>query len=155
MLVEDIIKAKGNEVFTVAVDAAVNDAMAVMNEKRIGALVVVDGGGRIRGILSERDIIRQCYACQHSIKNRPVGELMTPREELVVCCLPDDIEAVMSSMTEKRIRHVPVVGADESLQGMISIGDVIKSKLVDKEFRISRLQEYILGNPTGGVPSAD
>jgi CBS domain-containing protein len=149
MTVEEIIKAKGGKVFTIGQGASVNEAMAVMNEKRIGALVVLDGGGRIAGILSERDIIRKCYACQYNIKQRPVGELMTPRQRLLVCCLQDDVEIVMSTMTEKRIRHVPVVGDDESLRGMISVGDVIKAMLDDTEFKIRHQQDYILGKPEG------
>ncbi len=143
MKVEDIMKSKGPDVHTIHVDAIVSDALRLLNEKRIGALVVVDSQQQIRGIITERDIMRNCYECHVNIKGVSIQEVMTAREKLVVCDLYDDIDAIMETMTTKRIRHLPVVDKSGKLLGLVSVGDVIKILLTHKDHEIRYLRDYI------------
>ena len=143
MRVEDIIKSKGNDVHTIHADAIVSDALRMLNEKRIGALVVVDSQQEIRGIVTERDIMKNCYECHTNIKGVAIQEVMTTREKLVVCDLGDEIDAIMETMTTKRIRHLPVVDKTGKLLGIISVGDVIKILLTHKDHEIRYLKDYI------------
>ena len=143
MKVEDIIKNKGNDVHTIHAEAIVSDALRMLNEKRIGALIVVDNLQKILGIVTERDIMRQCYECHANIKGVVIQEVMTPREKLVVCNLADDIDQIMDTMTQKRIRHLPVVDEKGILLGIISVGDVIKILLTHKDYEIKYLKDYI------------
>jgi len=143
MKAEDIIKIKGSEVYTIHVEAIVSDALRMLNEKRIGALIVVGNQQEIRGIVTERDIMRNCYECHTNIKGVAIQDMMTPREKLVVCNLDDDIDDIMNTITEKRIRHLPVVDKTGKLLGIISVGDVIKILLTHKEHEIKYLRDYI------------
>ena len=143
MKVEDIIRDKGNAVHTIHAEAIVSDALRMLNEKRIGALIVVDNLQKIQGIVTERDIMRQCYECHANIKGVAIQEVMTPREKLVVCDLADDIDQIMDTMTKKRIRHLPVVDENGVLLGIVSVGDVIKILLTHKDYEIKYLKDYI------------
>jgi CBS domain-containing protein len=143
MKVEDIIKSKGNDVYTIHADAIVSDALRMLNEKRIGALIVVDNHEEIRGIVTERDIMKQCYERHTNIKGVAIQDVMTPREKLIVCALADDMDQIMDTMTTKRIRHIPVVDEAGALLGIISVGDVIKILLTHKDHEIRYLKDYI------------
>ena len=143
MKVEDIIRNKGNDVYTIHADAIVSDALRMLNEKRIGALIVVDSQKAIRGIVTERDIMKQCYECHANIKGVAIQDVMTPREKLIVCALADDMDQIMDTMTTKRIRHIPVVDEAGALLGIISVGDVIKILLTHKDHEIRYLKDYI------------
>ncbi len=143
MKVEDIIKNKGNDVYTIHADAIVSDALRLLNEKRIGALIVVDNHQEIRGIVTERDIMKNCYECHANIKGVAIQDVMTAREKLVVCDLDDEIDSIMGTMTTKRIRHLPVVDKKGALQGIISVGDVVKILLTHRDHEIRYLRDYI------------
>ena len=143
MKVEDIIKSKGNDVHTIHADAIVSDALRILNEERIGALIVIGEQQEIRGIVTERDIMKNCYECHANIKGVAIQDVMTPRGKLVVCDLSDDIDTIMNTMTTKRIRHLPVVDKTGKLLGIISVGDVIKILLTHKEYEIKYLKDYI------------
>ena len=143
MKVEDIIKNKGNAVYTIHAEAIVSDALRMLNEKRIGALIVVDDQQKIQGIVTERDIMRQCYECHANIKGVAIQDVMTPMEKLIVCALDEDMDQIMDTMTTKRIRHLPVVDKTGALLGIISVGDVIKILLTHKEHEIKYLKDYI------------
>ena len=143
MKVEDILKNKGNLVHTIHVDAIVSDALSILNKKRIGALIVMDSQQVIRGILTERDIMKHCYEYQPNIKGVAIQDVMTPREKLVVCALADDIDNIMETMTAKRIRHLPVVDKMGTLLGIISVGDVINILLTHKDYEIKYMRDYI------------
>ncbi|HUU05898.1 MAG TPA: CBS domain-containing protein [Patescibacteria group bacterium] len=143
MKVEDIIKSKGNDVHKIHAEAIVSDALRMLNEKRIGALIVIDNLQKIQGIVTERDIMRYCYQCHANIKGVAIQDVMTPREKLIVCDLADDIDRIMETMTEKRIRHLPVVDEKGMLLGIISVGDVIKILLTHKDYEIKYLKDYI------------
>lgn len=143
--VRDVLKKKGSEVYTVGPDTTVYDALKLMAEKNIGAVLVLDGE-RLVGILSERDYARQVILKGRSSKDTPVKDIMTSRIAFV---RPEqNIEECMALMTSKHIRHLPVLDGVRLL-GILSIGDVVKSVISEKEFQLSQLENYITGNRAG------
>lgn len=142
MNVNDILKAKGREVATVAPDTTVTDAVRLLHRRGIGALVVSADGNRLDGILSERDIVHALAAHGAAVLDRRVAELMTRR---VVTCTPNDtIAELMGEMTRRRIRHLPVVDRGR-LAGLVSIGDVVKNRLEEMESETTSLRQFIAG----------
>ena len=140
MRVSTIIQSKGTVVHTIAPDATIADAVARLRDLRIGALVVSGDGGAIDGIVSERDIVHGLAEDGMGLLDRKVADLMTVE---VVTCAPDDTgRGVLGYMTERRIRHVPVV-EDGRLTGMVSIGDVVKSRLDEIMREAEALRDYI------------
>jgi CBS domain-containing protein len=139
MQVENILQSKGRAVETVTSSTTIGEAAAVLNAKRIGAVVVLDSG-KVVGILSERDIVRHLGTDWSSLTNRPVADIMT--KAVVTASRFATIADVMERMTEKRIRHMPVVDNGE-LGGIVSIGDVVKRKIEETEQEASALKEYI------------
>lgn len=141
-MVKDILQAKGQEVWSVSPEGSVYDALTFMAEKNVGALVVTEKD-RVVGIISERDYARKVILKGKSSKELAVKEIMTPR---VVCVRPEQtMEECMELMTDKHIRHLPVLDEDR-LVGLISIGDVVKAIIAEKEFIIGQLEGYITGN---------
>lgn len=140
MHVERILKDKGSEVVTVAPDASIAEAIDVLNRRGIGALVVSADGDGVAGILSERDLVRALARQGSGLLDRRVSELMT--SEVFTCEPGDTVEALMSHMTERRIRHIPVVDGGR-LVGVVSIGDVVKNRLEEMEHEAESLREYI------------
>ena len=139
--VRDLLIMKGDALFTVDPTTPIIDAIKLLAEKQIGDLLVLEDG-LIAGILSERDIVRRIAAENDFHHNTPVNAYMTKR---VYTINPSQtIEDCMQMMTEKRIRHLPVV-EDEKPIGMISIGDVIKAIISSQEFTIDQLKKYISG----------
>ena len=141
MKVSEILKRKGSEVWTVGPDDTILAALEVMADKKIGALVVTEDEVPI-GIFSERDYARKVVLRGRASRTSQVREVMTANP----CCIPPERTAdeCMALMTEKRIRHLPVV-VDRRLVGIISIGDVVKTVLADREFAIRQLESYISG----------
>ena len=143
MKVESILEAKGRDIRTIPSDTKVAEAARMLKEHRIGALVVSDDGSTAAGILSERDIVHAMVDHGAAVQDLPVSDLMT-RE--VVTCAPDDaIVDLMTQMTERRIRHLPVV-KDGVLCGMVSIGDVVKNRIAEVETEASAMREFITGH---------
>ncbi|MGH8596238.1 MAG: CBS domain-containing protein [Gammaproteobacteria bacterium] len=141
MLVKQLIDQKGRAVITVAPRDSVYSAIALMAEKGIGALLVLEGD-HIAGVLSERDYARKVILQDRSSKTTEVREIMTTR---VVTGKPNQtVQECMALMTEKRIRHLPIMEGD-TLYGMISIGDLVKAIIADQQFVISQLETYING----------
>ena len=141
--VDQLLHGKGRDVWSVTPSDTVFDALRLMANKRIGALVVLDDD-HLAGLFSERDYARKVVLEGKSSKDTPVGEIMSSR---VVSVGPDQtIQDCMHLMTEKRIRHLPVVEKDE-LVGLISIGDVVKAVIADQEEVIEHLEHYISGSP--------
>ena len=140
MYVSDILKAKGHEIATSSPGEPVVAALAVLEEKRIGALLVLDERGRIAGILSERDLVRAMHKHHEGIFAKRVSDLMTT--SVVTCSSKDPVVAIMGMMTAQRFRHVPVVD-DGKLVGIISIGDVVKSRIEEAEAEVNALRQYI------------
>ncbi|TVR95723.1 MAG: CBS domain-containing protein [Rhodospirillales bacterium] len=140
MFVSDILKVKGSDVVSISSDEPVAAAIAVLCEKRIGALLVLDSHDRILGILSERDLVRAMNGFHDAVFSKRVGELMTHR--VVTCSPKDPVAAIMGMMTAQRFRHVPVM--DEGrVVGIISIGDVVKSRIEEAQAEVEALRQYI------------
>jgi CBS domain-containing protein len=140
MFVADILRMKGPDVVHVRDDAPVTDALRLLTEHRIGAVLVGDGSGRIVGILSERDVTRALHQRGPSLVELPVSALMT--RDVYACSPGDDVCDVLATMTSRRFRHMPVM-EDGRLAGMISIGDVVKARIDETEAEAAALREYI------------
>jgi len=142
MMVEQILKAKGRDIVTMPQSASVAEAALLLKQRRIGAVVISDDGARVLGILSERDIVHALVDFAAAALEMPVRELMT--QEVVTCTPKDSIAGLMAQMTERRIRHLPVV-KDGMLDGMVSIGDVVKSRIEEVESEASAMRNFITG----------
>jgi CBS domain-containing protein len=140
--VSDILKQKSGEVYSISPDANVYDAVETMAEKEIGALVVLDGA-RLAGIISERDYARKVILKGRSSKDTLVKDIMTAHP--VTIGADCKVDEAMRTMTEHRVRHLPVVNADGSLRGLVSIGDLVKWIISSHEQTIEQLQVYIAG----------
>ena len=142
--VREILINKGNQIWTVLPDTTVYKALIIMADKSIGALLVVDKLGNPVGVLSERDYARKVILVGKSSKETMVKEIMSSR---VIYITPDrSPEECMALMISKRIRHLPVLD-NGKLAGFISIGDVVKAVLDEKEFMIDQLVQYIKDTP--------
>ena len=141
MNVQSILKTKGSDVATIGQQASLADAVAQLRDRGVGALVVSDDGQHIDGIVSERDVVRALAAHGASALGRTVRSVMSTT--VVTCVADDSVEELMASMTERRIRHLPVVDDDGLLAGIISIGDVVKARLGQLQIENQALTEYI------------
>ncbi len=139
MHVSTILARKGRDVVTLGPNATVGQAVTLLAENKIGVLVISTDGRSIRGILSERDIVR-AMAEHSAIAELPVSDLMT--RDVVTCKPHDTLAELMSLMTERRIRHLPVVEGDR-LAGIVSIGDVVKFRLAEIEDEAEALRLYV------------
>ncbi len=137
----ELIKKKGTEVVTVKSKNTIETALHTMNEKHIGALMVVDDSGEIEGIISERDFLMVCHKCGDV---KYVKEIMTPKDKLITLTPKDSLQKAMKIFTEKKIRHLPVTD-NGKLSGIISIGDTVKAMLDALEQENKYLNEYIMG----------
>lgn len=140
MKISDVVRHKGDSVVTVRSDATVKELLALLAEHRIGAIVVSDDDGSVDGIVSERDVVRHLHSGGAEVLERSVGSIMT--KEVHTCAFDDDLVELAGSMTERRIRHVPVV-ADGKLSAIVSIGDVVKSRIDALQAEAAQLRDYI------------
>lgn len=137
--VNEILITKGSEVVSINPDASVYDALALMSERNIGALMVLEADRPV-GLISERDYARKVILQGRSSKTTQVREIMTGRFVAVTPNTP--VEECMGVMTEKRVRHLPVLEKGR-IVGLISIGDVVRAIIDDREFTIAQLEQYI------------
>ena len=139
--VRQLLRTKGHQILSVSPGASVFEALEVMAEKNVGALLVVEGE-RLVGVFSERDYARKVILKGKASKEIPVREIMT---SYVLYVRPEQtVEDCMALMTDKHVRHLPVL-EEEKLVGVISIGDVVKAIIAEQEFMIEQLQNYITG----------
>ena len=132
-------KDRGREVVSIAPDAGVRDLLALLAEHNVGAVVVTSDGSTLAGIVSERDVVRHLHH-DGTVVNNTVQAIMTREVEV---CRPDaSLDEVMETMTRRRFRHLPVVG-DGGLEGVVSIGDVVKAKIGQLEFERDQLDSYV------------
>ena len=142
MNVETILRDKGRWVATIRPEATIAEAIKQLTAQNVGALVVSDDGGGVDGILSERDIVRALAEDGAELLNESVEAAMTRR---VATCDPEDsVGDLMAEMTRRRIRHFPVV-RDGRLVGIVSIGDLVKSRLDEIEYEARSLRSFIIG----------
>ena len=139
MLIVTVLRSKGDAVVTVPPDSTVRALLDTLAEHRIGAVVVSSGDG-IAGIVSERDVVRRLRDVGAALLDQPVARIMTT--DVVTCRSETPVDELMATMTERRIRHVPVV-VDERLIGIISIGDVVKHRIEELQSERDQLTAYI------------
>jgi CBS domain-containing protein len=140
MTVRAILAHKGHDVVTIAPAATLSEAVKLLSERRIGAVIVTGADSRVAGILSERDIVRVIGERGHAALEENVSTVMT--RKVVTCTETDTIAFIMERMTAGKFRHLPVVDQGR-LVGVISIGDVVKSRLHEIEHETEALREYI------------
>jgi CBS domain-containing protein len=140
MIVSQILKEKGHDVYTVFKEISVKEVSALLAEKRIGAVVVTDQADAVEGIISERDVVRGLAQHGSSILDKKVEELMT--KNVITHGLDDHIDDLMQEMSKSRIRHLPILD-DGKLVGVISIGDVVKNRVEELEAEGNMLRDYI------------
>lgn len=139
--IQQVLAKKGGEVFSTRPSVAVIEAIKVMAEKKVGALLVLEDG-KLKGIISEQDYTRKVIlTCLDADKMR-VEDIMT--RQIVVTRPDQSIQEVMAIMTDKRIRHLPVM-VDGELVGLVSIGDLVKEVISEQQFMITQLVQYIQG----------
>jgi CBS domain-containing protein len=140
--IKRLLEAKGYTIWSITPDASVYEAIALMSDKNVGALLVLESG-KLIGVISERDCTRRVILNERAPKDTKVREVMTSD---VVYILPDQtVEECMALMTAKRVRHLPVL-ADDQLIGIVSIGDLVKDIISEQEFMIHQLEHYIKGS---------
>lgn len=145
--IKQVLKNKNSQVWTVHPQATLREALKLMAEKEIGAVIVVDEAGKLVGIFSERDFARSAHAHDSVDLDDPVSKVMTGT---VYYVSPDrTIDECMALMTQKRFRHVPVL-ENGHLVGIVSIGDVVKTIITDKDVTIQGLENFILGREYSG-----
>jgi CBS domain-containing protein len=144
MNVQSIIGSKGAVVATIAQTASLHEAVKQLGERKIGALVVSGDGRKIEGIISERDIVRAVAGGGRDPLSASVGSMMSI--DVITCSAGDGVDRLMELMTERRIRHLPVVDDNGHMSGIISIGDVVKARLSELVHENKALAEYISGH---------
>ena len=137
--VATLLQSKGFDVLTVTPESSVATLVSLLAERRIGAVPVIDGEGHVKGIVSERDVVR-ALAADSGVLERKVETLMT--REVKTCGLQDAVVELMEVMTRERFRHLPVVEGGK-LVGIISIGDVVKQRVAEAQFELEALTSYI------------
>lgn len=150
MTVSDLLREKGTAVWAVRPDATVFEALELMAEKNIGAVLALDDD-RLVGVMSERDYARKVILMGKSSRETTVSEIMTAR---VLCVrVRQTVAECMALMTEKHVRHLPVLDDDGHLAGIVSIGDVVKAVIAQQEFTITNLEQYITGAGISSYPA--
>ena len=142
MNVETILRNKGRRVATIRPYMTIADAVAMLDQERIGALVVSEDGEGVDGMLSERDIVIALAECGPDLLSRTVDDIMT--RDVITCDPADTVGELMAEMTNRRIRHLPVVRHGR-LCGIVSIGDLVKNRLDEVEFEANSLRSFIAG----------
>lgn len=138
MSVESILKTKGSVVFTIRPEHSVADAAALLTNKKVGVAVVCDAKGKLQGVLSERDIVKGLSQYGKAALEMPVRNVMS--SPVVTCAPGDSVKTIMGVMTERRIRHLPVVEKDE-LIGIVSIGDAVNFRLTEAQMEMNVLRD--------------
>ena len=139
MRIADVLKNKGAGVLTVGPDMSVADLLASLVTRNVGAMVVVADGAPV-GIVSERDVVRRLHEFGADLLARPVSDIMTA--EVITCTPSDDLDSLSALMTTNRVRHVPVL-ENGHLSGIVSIGDVVKTRMEQLEAHQEQLEAYI------------
>lgn len=152
MLAKEILtkkKEQGNQkVYTIPENTSAFDAIAKLDQLKIGSLLIINDKNEILGIVSERDILYKCYNSGIPLKERNIKDLMTSKEDLIIGKMDDDTQYLRNVMTQKRIRHIPIIDESNQLTGIISSGDIIKNELEVTETEARLLREHIK-NPFG------
>jgi CBS domain-containing protein len=141
MRIQEILSGKGFDVIHALPDSSVGDLVVLLKQHNLGAVVVSSDGRHVAGIVSERDVVR--HLDEADLLSRPVSSIMTAL--VSSCTVADTVESVMGVMTERRVRHVPVLDAADVLVGIVSIGDLVKSQISQLQFERDQLRDYVSG----------
>jgi CBS domain-containing protein len=141
MQVRHILQGKGRDIVAITTTATIAEAARLLTDRRIGALIVKDGADTLVGIISERDLVHAIARAGAAALTATVADHMTPEPE--TCVETDAVERVMETMTHGRFRHVPVLDCEDRLCGMVSIGDVVKSRIAETVSEAAALRDYI------------
>ncbi len=142
MILKDLLEEKGGALFCIKPEESVESAVGVMNDRHIGALLVLNDSEELVGVVSERDVLRRLKG---RCEDRTVREIMTTRDKIVIAHEGDDVEYAMDMFTKNRIRHLPVF-SESRLVGVVSIGDVVRALLADSTFQRKMMMDYITGS---------
>lgn len=140
MLVNQLLNSKGRQVFTVSPEDSLSSVAALLHTRKVGAFIVSDRMGRVVGVVSERDVIRAIATSGAEALSQPVADFMT--RDVIFADLAEPIDALLERMTDRRIRHLPVMEGAR-LVGIVSIGDLVKSKIAEAEHEAHTLKAYI------------
>lgn len=140
MSIKDILKTKGHTVYSLPSTVKLREAIAMLNDKNIGVVLITDSAGKLAGILSERDIVRRSLLQESGFRDESVTKSMTVK--VLSVATTASVDDVMEIMTNSHIRHVPVLDGDV-IKGLISIGDVVKRKIADAENEAAAMRDYI------------
>jgi CBS domain-containing protein len=140
MILGNILKEKGGEVYSVAEGATLKEAAELLDARKVGAMVILGGSGTVIGIVSERDIVRAVARMGAAALKSPVADSMT--RKVVTAAPTDTVEQAMARMTDRRIRHLPVVESGRLL-GVVSIGDLVKRRIEEADAEVAAIRSYI------------
>ncbi len=147
MKIIDILKQKGQTLFTVTTDSSALDAVKIMDESKVGAVMVLDKKGNVAGILSERDVLYKCYKSGVALETQTVNNLMTDVDNILIGDMDDTAKELMNVMLYRRIRHIPII-ENKQISAMLSVEDILKMMLDSYENESHMLREHIK-NPIG------
>lgn len=145
MRISDILHTKGVDVVVMPPQGSVQELVRLLAAHNLGAVVVSAGDHTIDGIVSERDVVRRLDGDGEDLMTAAVSSIMTPAVDVQTCHTADQIESLMELMTDRRVRHVPVVDDDGLLAGVVSIGDVVKNRINELRYERDELQRYVAG----------
>ncbi len=148
MKIKDILQNKPQPI-TIDVNSTVKDAADILRDKKIGSVVVVDDDHNAVGIITERDMFRILHDDNRIDLTTPLEDAMT--KDLIIGLPSDDIDYIAQIITQKRIRHIPILDEDKKLCGIVSIGDILKARLEQARVQVRYLQDYIKGMPTNHI----
>ena len=140
-----LFKQRGNVIHSVSGSTQIKDAVDIMNKHHIGALMVISIDGTIEGIITERDVMKKLATTDELVGHQEVRDIMTPRDELIYTTGNESVSSIMKLLTEKKIRHIPIVSEEGHLDGILSMRDVIKILLQDSQKMEQTLTDYISG----------
>jgi len=145
MKIKEVLKNKGYEIFLIKPDDFLFEAVEKFSKKNVGALIVVNKNKELKGIISEKDVIKKIYNTKCQIKNIKIKDIMTGYKDMIIAHQRDSIEYAMDIMTKNKIRHLPILGKKNNLKGIISMGDIIYSLIKEKDHENKMLKDYING----------
>lgn len=143
MKIKDVLKQKTGTIFTINQEKTIFEGMSTIVPNKIGSLIVTDDQGKIVGIFSERDALRECYNNPDSFRDIKIKDVMT--KSIIVAEPEDEVDYVLGVMTQNKFRHTPIVNKNGELVGIVSIGDLVKVQLSEKDFENKYLMQYIQG----------
>ena len=147
MKIIDILKQRGQTLFTVETDSNAFDAVKIMDDNKVGAVMVLDKKGKVAGILSERDVLYKCYKSGIALKDQTVNNLMTDVDNILIGDMDDTAKELMNVMLYRRIRHIPII-ENKEIAAMLCVEDILKMMLDSYENESHMLREHIK-NPIG------